>query len=313
MHTPDTAPDTGPDPASNNASDTASDTAADAIPDNTPETRPRAETLAAGLQLLLHHDGEDAGLAELVFSAADGSPGGMPATDAQAHAALGSIWARLNSEPGVRAVLVRSTGRGFCAGGTPELVHSLLDSETARLRVLREARALVQGMVDCERPIVSAIHGAAVGAGAAVALLADVSVAGHQARIIDGHTRLGVAAGDHAALIWPLLCGLARAKYHLLLCNRIDGLEAERIGLVSLAVPDDTLQLRARQIARQLAAGSPQALAATKRTLNHWLRAAWPAFEHALALEMLGFAGADAREGLAALNAQRAPRFADAP
>ena len=102
---------------------------------------------------------------------------------------------------------------------------------------------------------------------------------------------------------------MARAKYHLLMCSTLNGLEAERIGLVSLAVPDDQLLDNAREVACTLAAGSPTALAFTKRSLNHWLRAAWPAFEHSLALEMLGFAGSDAREGFAALSEKRAPRF----
>ena len=254
----------------------------------------------------LHAEVGDDGVAELVF----GPEGGMPATDAAGHAALGSVWARLADEPGVRCILVRSLGKGFCAGGTLEVVQDMVGSEAARLRVMREGRAIVQGIIDCDLPIVSAINGAAVGAGAAVALLADVSIAGHRAKIIDGHTKLGVAAGDHAALIWPLLCGMARAKYHLLLCNAIDGREAERIGLVSLAVPDEELLARAREVARTLAAGSPTALAFTKRSLNHWLRAEWPAFEHSLALEVLGFAGSDAREGLAALNEKRPARFA---
>ena len=253
----------------------------------------------------LHVDIGDDGVAELVF----GPEGGMPMTDAEGHAALGTVWAQLAAEPGVRCILVRSVGKGFCAGGTPDVVQGMLDSQSARLRVMREGRAIVQGMIDCDLPIVSAISGAAVGAGAAVALLADVSVAGHRAKIIDGHTKIGVAAGDHAAIIWPLLCGMAKAKYHLLMCNAIDGAEAERIGLVSVAVPDDQLLDKAREIARTLAAGSPTALAFTKRSLNHWLRAAWPAFEHSLALEVLGFAGADAREGFAAINAKRAPMF----
>lgn len=257
--------------------------------------------LGPHLQCLIGSDG----IAELVF----GPEGGMPFTDARAHAELATIWQRLQAEPGVRVILVRSVGKGFCAGGTPEVVQGMLDSEAARLRVMHEARGIVQGMMDCDLPIVSAINGAAVGAGAAVALLADVSIAGHKAKIIDGHTKIGVAAGDHAAVIWPLLCGMAKAKYHLLLCNSIDGVEAERIGLVSLAVPDDELQARAREVAQQLAAGSSTALAFTKRALNHWLRAAWPAFEHSLALEVLGFAGADAREGFAALNERRPARF----
>jgi enoyl-CoA hydratase len=260
------------------------------------------------LELTIHADGDDAGIAELVF----GPAGAMPATDAQGHAALATVWAELAADERVRCILVRSVGKGFCAGGTPDVVQGMLDGEAARLRVMREGRAIVQGMIDCDIPIVSAINGAAVGAGAAVALLADVSIAGHRAKIIDGHTKIGVAAGDHAAVIWPLLCGMAKAKYHLLMCNAIDGVEAERIGLVSLAVPDDELQAKAREVARALAEASPTAMAFTKRSLNHWLRAAWPAFEHSLALEIMGFAGADAREGFAALNERRAPQFGPA-
>lgn len=252
------------------------------------------------------HFGDD-GVAEVVF----GPAGTMPATDADGHAALAGLWRRLAREPGVRSILVRSDGKGFCAGGRPELVQALTTSEAARMRLMDEARELVQGMIDCDRPIVSAIHGAAVGAGAAVALLADISIAAQGAKIIDGHTKLGLAAGDHAAVIWPLLCGLAKAKYYLLTCEPLSGAEAERIGLVSLAVPGDELLARARTVARQLAQGSPLALGFTKRSLNHWLRAAWPAFEHSLALEVMGFAGADVREGLAALADKRPPRFAD--
>jgi enoyl-CoA hydratase len=247
----------------------------------------------------------DDGVAELVL----GPAGGMPASDAAGHGELARIWSRLAVEPGVRVILIRSEGKGFCAGGTMALVEELLDSEAARARVQREARELVQGMLDCDRPIVSAINGAAVGAGAALALLADISIAGQRAKIIDGHTKLGVTAGDHAALVWPLLCGMAKAKYYLLTCEAVSGAEAERIGLVSLCVEDDRLLDVARQTARSLAVGSAAALAGTKRSLNHWLRAAWPAFEHSLALEIQGFASADAREGLAALKDKRPARF----
>jgi enoyl-CoA hydratase len=259
------------------------------------------QTLAHGLRLDVFADG----VAELVF----GPEGAMPASNAAGHAALGTVWAQLAARGDVRCILVRSEGKGFCAGGDLGLVQEMVDHLPVRLRVMKEARDLVQGMIDCDLPIVSAINGAAVGAGAAVALLADVSIAGHRAKLIDGHTKLGVAAGDHAAVLWPLLCGMAKAKYYLLTCAAIDGLEAERIGLVSLAVPDEHLLDRAREVARTLAAGSPTALAWTKRSLNHWLRAAWPAFEHSLTLEVLGFGGPDVHEGLAAVQAKRAPQF----
>ena len=104
---------------------------------------------------------------------------------------------------------------------------------------MREARDIVYNVINCSKPIVSAVHGPAVGAGLVVAMLADVSVVGRTARIIDGHTKIGVAAGDHAAICWPLLCGMAKAKYYLLTCETLTGEEAERIGLVSMCVDDD--------------------------------------------------------------------------
>ncbi len=174
---------------------------------------------------------------------------------------------------------------------------------------MREARDLVFNVIDCSKPIVSAIHGPAVGAGLVVGLLADVSVAARTARIIDGHTRLGVAAGDHAAICWPLLCGMAKAKYYLLTCETMSGEEAERIGLVSLCVDDDEVQDRALEIATQLASGAQQAIRFTKHTLNNWYRAQAAMFDASLAFEFHGFAGPDAQEGLASLKEKRAPRF----
>jgi enoyl-CoA hydratase len=175
--------------------------------------------------------------------------------------------------------------------------------------VLREARDIVLNVIDCSKPIVSAIHGPAVGAGLAVALLADVSIAARSARIIDGHTRLGVAAGDHAAICWPLLCGMAKAKYHLLTCETLSGEEAERIGLVSLSVDDDELHDRALDVARTLAGGAQSAIRWTKHTLNHWYRLLGPVFDASLAYEFFGLGGPDATEGLTALREKREPFF----
>ena len=153
------------------------------------------------------------------------------------------------------------------------------------------------------------MHGPAVGAGLVAGLLADVSVVGRTTRIIDGHTRLGVAAGDHAAICWPLLCGMAKAKYYLLTCETLTGEEAERIGLVSLCVDDAEVQERALAVAVQLAAGAPAAIRWTKQTLNHWYRAQSGAFDASLAYEFLGFAGPDVREGVASHRERRPPHF----
>ena len=182
------------------------------------------------------------------------------------------------------------------------------DFET-RLQTIREARDIVYNLINCSKPVISAIDGAAVGAGLAVGLLADISIATPGARIVDGHTRLGVAAGDHAAMIWPLLCGLAKSRYYLLTCDSLTGAEAERIGLVSLCVPPEELQERALAIAHKLASGSQTAIRWTKSALNSWLRMAGPTFDLSLAYEMVGFGGPDVLEGVASLHEKRSPVF----
>jgi enoyl-CoA hydratase len=182
-----------------------------------------------------------------------------------------------------------------------------------RTRVWKEARDLVYNVINCDKPIVSALHGPAVGAGLVAGLLADISIAARDARIVDGHTRLGVAAGDHAAIIWPLLCGMAKAKYYLMLCEPVSGAEAERIGLVSLAVEADQLLPKAYEVADRLAQGSQSAIRWTKYALNNWLRQAGPSFDTSLALEFMGFGGPDVQEGIASLRERRPPKFSQGP
>src|SRR6202047_1664890 len=158
-------------------------------------------------------------------------------------------------------------------GGDFELIKSVLENPIARMATWKEAKDLVYNVINCNKPIISAINGVAVGAGLVVGILADVSIAGKSARIVDGHTRLGVAAGDVACIIWPLLCGLAKAKYYLLTCKPLSGEEAERIGLVSLCVEDVDLQKTALDVAEDLSNGAQSAIRWTKYALNNWLRA----------------------------------------
>jgi enoyl-CoA hydratase len=234
---------------------------------------------------------------------------GLNAVGPDAHRQLADVWTVVDRDPEVRVAMICGRGKGFSAGGSFDLVEGIIDDPAMRLRVLREARDIVLNVIDCSKPIVSAVHGPAVGAGLVVALLADVSVVGRTARIIDGHTRLGVAAGDHAAICWPLLCGMAKAKYHLLTCETLTGEEAERIGLVSLCVDDDEVQDRALAVAVDLAGGAQSAIRWTKHTLNHWYRNAIPIFDASLAYEFLGFGGPDAAEGVASHREKRDPQF----
>jgi enoyl-CoA hydratase len=234
----------------------------------------------------------------------------MNAVDRQMHAELCDIWPIIDRDPATRVVVVHGEAGVFSAGGDLEMVKAMADDFEYRNGVFREARQLVHHMIDCSAPVVSAIEGPAVGAGLAVALLADISIAGRSARLIDGHTKLGVAAGDHAAVIWPLLCGMAKAKYYLMTCEPLSGEEAERIGLVSRCVDDDRVLETAMELAVRLAGGSTTALRWTKYTMNNWLRSAGPTFDASVAMEMLGFTGPDVAEGIAAVEQKRRPTFA---
>ena len=234
---------------------------------------------------------------------------GLNAVGPAMHRELGDVWREIDRDPEVRVALLCGAGNGFSAGGSFDLIDGAIRDFETRMRVLRETRDLVLNLIECSKPIVSAMHGPAVGAGLVAGLLADVSIAARTARIIDGHTRLGVAAGDHAAICWPLLCGMAKAKYYLLTCESLTGEEAERLGLVSLCVDDAELQERALAVACKLANGAQNAIRWTKHTLNHWYRSMLPTFDASVAYEFIGLGGPDAREGLASHREKRAPAF----
>lgn len=236
-------------------------------------------------------------------------PEALNAADRRLHTELVEVWRTLDRDPEARVAVVTGAGRAFSAGGDLGMVENAYRHPEEIGRILDEARDLVYNILRCDKPIVSAINGPAVGAGLVVALLADISIAAESARLGDGHVRMGVAAGDHAAIIWPLLVGMAKAKYYLLTAEFIDGKEAERIGLVSLCVPDDELLARAQAVAVKLATGPRHAIRYTKRALNQWLLQAGPIFDHSLALEMLGFFHEDMAEGVAALREKRAARY----
>ena len=234
---------------------------------------------------------------------------GLNAVDHDMHRELADVWVAVDRDPDVDVAVLQGAGKAFSAGGSFGLVQTMLDDFDARVRVAREARDLVFNVINCSKPIVSAMHGPAVGAGLVAGLLADVSVVARTAKIIDGHTRLGVAAGDHAAICWPLLCGMAKAKYYLLTCEPLTGEEAERIGLVSLCVDDGDVHDKALAIAVSLRDGAQWAIRWTKQTLNNWYRANSGIFDASLAYEFMGFAGPDAHEGLASHREKRPPKF----
>src|SRR5574337_1972000 len=229
------------------------------------------------------------------------------AADERMHTELARVWKDVSADPDTRVAVITGAGKAFSAGGDLGMVERMAGNYEHVSHRLTEMRDLVYNIINCEKPIVSAINGVAVGAGTVAALLADVAIAAEDAKIGDGHVKLGVAAGDHAAIIWPLLAGMAKARYYLLTGEMVTGAEAERIGLVAKAVPRDQVLDEALRVADSLATGAQHAIRLTKRTLNNWLRSAGPTFDQSAAYEMLTFLGPDVVEGTTALREKRPP------
>ena len=232
-------------------------------------------------------------------------------TAARRHWEVAQLWRDFADDPELRVAVVTGRGELFWQYPSPDEMFNDPGNYDRIVTLIKEGLANVHGMVNCDKPIVSAINGEAMGTGLVIALLADVSVAAEDAHLLDGHIPNGLAAGDLAVMIWPLLCGMAKAKYYLLASEDLTGKVAERIGLVSVAVPRAEVLDRAMEIAQQMAVSPQHALRWTKRSLNHWLRTATPAFEASIGLEAMSFFGPDLVEALNARVENRKPNFAE--
>ncbi|MEO7690290.1 MAG: enoyl-CoA hydratase/isomerase family protein [Sphingomonas sp.] len=247
--------------------------------------------------------------ADRVLRITMGDPEKLTTVCGQTHLELVNIWKDIDDDEEISAVILTGGKKAFSAGGDFSIVERSMTDYHFRNQIWKETRNLVYNIVNCNKPIISAMRGPAVGAGLVCGLLADISIASKNARLIDGHTRLGVAAGDHSVIIWPLLCGMAKAKYYLLTCDVISGEEAERIGLISLTCDDDQLDDKALEVAVRLSKGAPSAIRWTKSSLNNWLRMMGPSFDASLAYEMLGLTGPEVLEGVASHREKRPPVF----
>ena len=234
------------------------------------------------------------------------------ATDEEMHGEIARVFRDVSDDPETRVAVVTGAGKAFSAGGDLAMVSRLAGNHEAVDHMLREMSDMVYNIINCEKPIVSAINGVSVGAGTVVGLLSDISIMAEDAKLGDGHVKLGVAAGDHAAIIWPLLCGMAKSRYYLMTGEMLTGAEAERIGLVSKALPREQVLDEAMRVAQVMATGAQQAIRLTKRTLNSWVRQQAPIFDQSAAYEMLCFMAPDVVEGYTALQEKRDPIFPSA-
>ena len=208
-------------------------------------------------------------------------------------------------------VVLTGTGRAFSAGG--DLNRSLeIRGDTALLKEEFDlARRFVNTLLDVEQPIIARINGDAIGLGATLALLCDITIAASDARIGDPHVRVGLVAGDGGAVAWPLLIGYARAKQYLLGGDLLSAGDAQQIGLVNFSVPSSELDALVDRWARRLADGARNAVQWTKVTLNLGLKAqAARVLDAGLAYEIASLQSNDHLEAVRAFQEKRAPRFA---
>jgi enoyl-CoA hydratase len=235
-------------------------------------------------------------------------PEKLNAVNGRLHSELTKFSLDFAADPELKVLILTGEGRAFCAGGDFSPGASMTGEGSS---MFAEGRQIVDHILECEKPLISAVNGYAMGLGANVALLCDVVVAGPNAVFADTHVNMGLGAGDGGQLIWPFLIGVNKAKYYLMTGDRLSGREAADIGLVSFYVEDQQeLMPRALEIADKLAAGPPQAIAASKAAVNAYMRSVSSMImPMCLKYEEMTGHSEDCREAVQAFQEKRAPKF----
>jgi len=258
-------------------------------------------------------------IADRVATITINRPEALNAVNNAVHHELEQIWIDVRADRDINAIILTGAGRAFCAGGDVKgMAEGTLTSSTAKKGKGRgrgpiaasNGRRLVDNMLDVEQPIIGAINGDAVGLGATLALLCDITVVSEKARLADTHVKVGVVAGDGGAVIWPLLIGPHRAKEFLMRGNFINGAEAGRIGMVNYAVAPEQVMPKARELAQELADGPTWAIRWSKLAVNKWLKQQSNLIMDAsLAYEMMSFNHPHQKEAVKAFIEKRKPNF----
>lgn len=220
----------------------------------------------------------------------------------------------LDTEEGVRAIVLTGSGRAFCSGGDVEdIIGALFERDfEGLLDFTRVTGDLIRAIRKCRRPVIGALNGTVAGAGAVIAAACDIRIAAESAKIAYLFTRVGLSGADMgASWLLPRIIGHGRASELLMTGNFIDAAEAHRIGLYNRVVADEAVLDEARALAEKLARGPSFGLEITKESLDR----EWSMdLETALAWETQVQAGCmldpNFRESYEAFKAKRDPQFA---
>jgi enoyl-CoA hydratase len=238
-------------------------------------------------------------------------PERMNVVTRELHEEMARVFFDAADDPDSDVIILTGEGSVFCAGGDMDWLHGeLRDGLAPFVGEVKTMKRIVQGLLDCPKPVIARVNGDAMGFGATLALLCDVVIAVDTARFADPHVKVGLSAGDGGALIWPQLIGYAKAKHYLLTGEPVPALEAERLGLITFAVPAGEFEGYAEKYAERLARGAQSAIRYTKTTANMPLRQLLiTVFEAGAAYEGLCRHTADYREGVTAFVERRRPDF----
>jgi enoyl-CoA hydratase len=240
-------------------------------------------------------------------------PEKLNATDAVLHTELARVFFDISNDPDSDIVVLTGAGRAFSAGGDVSWMQDSIDEPERFQQTIREAKQIVFGLIDCEKPIIAKLNGHATGLGATIALFCDIIFAAEHAKIGDPHVSIGFVAGDGGAVIWPQLIGYARAKEYLLTGDLMTATQAAQMGLINHAVPADELDDRVNAFADRLANGATKAIRWSKMSVNIGLRdLATKIMDASLAFEALSNIDPDHQEAVRAFSEKRPPVFARA-
>jgi enoyl-CoA hydratase len=237
-------------------------------------------------------------------------PDSLNAIDDDMDRDLARLFGDVAADAETNVLVLTGAGRAFSAGGDIEHMQRLIDQPNLFLDGMAAAKHIVFSLLDCPKPVIAKVNGAAVGLGATIALFSDLIYAADTAKFGDPHVKVGYVAGDGGAVIWPQLIGYARAKEYLLTGDLLTGAEAARIGLINRALPADQLDVAVDEIAQRLANGASRAIQWTKLSVNTTLKqVAQQVMDTSLAYEALSNLTKDHQEAVNAFREKRAPRF----
>ena len=237
-------------------------------------------------------------------------PETMNAIDEELHADLQRLFTDVAQDDSTNVVVITGAGRAFSAGGNIEAMQTLIDRPHLFVKEGAKGKQLIFSILDCPKPIIAKVNGAAIGLGATIALFCDIIIAAQHAKFADPHVKIGLSAGDGGAVIWPALLGFARGKEFLFTGDTLTGEEAARIGLINRAVAADELDKVTDELAQRIAGGASRAIQWTKLSVNIALKQlVHSVLDASFAYEALSNRTRDHQEAVNAFREKRLPRF----